>query len=419
MAEKEAGRLHMAFVCRLYRKQHARGGLFLHKQPAYNDSWSEACVREVLALQGVGRMVADQCQYGQATEDGEPIMKPTGFMSNCPSILARLSSRCTGRGGICSRPAGGRHRHCRGKVARRAAIFQKELCEAILRGLRDHMRLALRMRPGELGCVDATGVMVDADEEVARHAPEHYLGLLGSELGWAPLADDDSPGEGELYTTTADGTPPMSKPRAGDDRNSSEILKVSRHNRYVDDLTGQPLPPDLCNKARAEELRYFEEKGVWAIRRINECLRRTGKPPITVRWVETNKGDDDNPRIRSRLVAREIRLPGEEAIFAPTPPLESLRVVLSHAVTNMPGEPQKDWRPESPNRQQILLVDISRAYFNARTGDGDPVYVDLPPELGAPEGSCGLLKRHMYGSRRAAEGWQDEYSAYLRQLGFV
>ena len=105
------------------------------------------------------------------------------------------------------------------------------------------------------------------------------------------------------------------------------------------------MPPDLCRKARAEELRYFEAKGVWTIRRLNECLRRTGKPPITVRRVEVNKGDDNKTQIRSRLVAREIRMAGEAAIFAPTPPLESLRISLSHAVTNMPGEPQKDWWP--------------------------------------------------------------------------
>jgi hypothetical protein len=43
------------------------------------------------------------------------------------------------------------------------------------------------------------------------------------------------------------------------------------------------------------------------------ALRRTGKPPITVRWVEVNKGDDLDLKIRSRLVAREIRLKGKEA----------------------------------------------------------------------------------------------------------
>ena len=66
------------------------------------------------------------------------------------------------------------------------------------------------------------------------------------------------------------------------------------------------------------------------------------------------------------------------------------------------------WDPESPERQQILMIDISRAYFNARTNEDDPVFVDFPPELGAPVGTCWLLKRHMYDTRRAAEGWQDK-----------
>jgi hypothetical protein len=83
------------------------------------------------------------------------------------------------------------------------------------------------------------------------------------------------------------------------------VLKPSRHERYVDDITGQPLPSELCKKARAKELEYFREKEVWTIRKVNEALRRTGRPQITVRWVEVNKGDDLNPKIRSRLVARD------------------------------------------------------------------------------------------------------------------
>ena len=85
------------------------------------------------------------------------------------------------------------------------------------------------------------------------------------------------------------------------------------------------------------------------MRKVSEALRRQGKPPSTVRWVETNKGDDVNPKIRSRLVAREIRLKGEEAIFSPTPPLESLRMVLSHTATKLPNEKKKKvWDAESP-----------------------------------------------------------------------
>ena len=32
---------------------------------------------------------------------------------------------------------------------------------------------------------------------------------------------------------------------------------------------------------------------------------------------------------------------------------------------------------------------------------------------------CGLLKKHMYGIMAAADGWQQEYSSFLRGLGFV
>ena len=69
------------------------------------------------------------------------------------------------------------------------------------------------------------------------------------------------------------------------------------------------------------------------------------------------------------------------------------------------------WDPVSDERTQVLLIDTSRAYFNAKTDENDPLYVDLPREVNAPPGMCALLKRHMFGTRRAAEGWQEEYWA--------
>ena len=91
----------------------------------------------------------------------------------------------------------------------------------------------------------------------------------------------------------------------------------------------------------------LEPRSVWVMNDISECRARAGRPPISVSWVETNKGNDSCPNIRSRLVAQEMRLPGEEAVFAPTPPLETLRMVLSHAVMNFDGEPKKIFDPES------------------------------------------------------------------------
>ena len=74
----------------------------------------------------------------------------------------------------------------------------------------------------------------------------------------------------------------------------------------------------MCCKARATELEYFKGKEVWKLRKASEALKRQGKPPITVRWVEFNKGDDLNPKIRSGLVAR--------ARFGPRVRRQSLRL---------------------------------------------------------------------------------------------
>ena len=109
---------------------------------------------------------------------------------------------------------------------------------------------------------------------------------------------------------------------------------------------------------------------------------------------------------------------GQDAIFVPTPPLECLRTILTLATTSFVGGPEHCRDPLSERRTQVSLIDISRAYFNARTDDAEPVYVQFPPEAHYLDGKCGLLRRHMYGTRRAAEGWQYEYSATLISAGF-
>ena len=92
-------------------------------------------------------------------------------------------------------------------------------------------------------------------------------------------------------------------------------------------------------------------------------------------------------------------------------------MVLSHATTQFPNEPQKVWDCDSPEWQMIYFMDISRAYFDAKVDESDPVYVEIPPEIDAAPGSCAMLKRHMYGARRAADGWQSEYSGSLIDMG--
>jgi len=188
---------------------------------------------------------------------------------------------------------------------------------------------------------------------------------------------------------------------------------------FKDAITGQTLREDMVRAARKEELDYFAAKKVWAKATRHEAFVGQGKPPITVKWIDTNKGDDQSPNYRSRLVAREIRRPGEQSIFAPTPPLEALRSVLSMAATDLPNQRKHVRSKNDELRTQVSVIDIKRAYFNAKADDERPTFVELPEEdPDHKKGMCARLLVHMYGTRAAGEGWHAEYSDFLVSLGF-
>ena len=187
-SERKSGLMHLAWMCKLYAKQARAGRLFLHEHPAHATSWNEKCVLEVLQLKGVRRVTGDQCQYGQQAENGEPVMKQTGFMSNCPDILDRLGKRCNGRQGLCGRPGGGTHQLCHGKTARRAAIFQRELCEEILIGLKNYMIRHRRMKVNEQFYTEGCGTMIDGDDDVRLHHRSDFHRLRSANDGLDDLA---------------------------------------------------------------------------------------------------------------------------------------------------------------------------------------------------------------------------------------
>ena len=56
---------------------------------------------------------------------------------------------------------------------------------------------------------------------------------------------------------------------------------------------------------------------------IKEAWDKTGKAPLEIRWIDINKGDDENEEYRLRLVAKEIKMDKREDLFAATPPLEA------------------------------------------------------------------------------------------------
>ena len=81
------------------------------------------------------------------------------------------------------------------------------------------------------------------------------------------------------------------------------LASISREG-IMDATTGQVLGGELVNVARELEMEYFKAKNVYTKVPREDAYRRAGKAPITVKWVDTNKGDDDKPNYRSRLVAK-------------------------------------------------------------------------------------------------------------------
>ena len=72
---------------------------------------------------------------------------------------------------------------------------------------------------------------------------------------------------------------------------------------FWDSVSAVPLHPQLAKRAREEEMQEFSKHGVYVKVPVRECLEKTGKKPIGVKWVDINKGDEERPEYRSRLVA--------------------------------------------------------------------------------------------------------------------
>ena len=84
-AEIEKARVHFKWCCYLYQRQVDRGAYLLHEHPRLATSWRAPEIMNLLRQEGIDKVNADQCQLGQQTDSGDPLEKPTGFMSNASS----------------------------------------------------------------------------------------------------------------------------------------------------------------------------------------------------------------------------------------------------------------------------------------------------------------------------------------------
>ena len=155
-----------------------------------------------------------------------------------------------------------------------------------------------------------------------------------------------------------------------------------------DDVHGEELDLKLVRKGRKEEIDYMEFRGIWEVCDEEEAWRETGQGPTSTKWVDTNKGTKLDPLVRCRLVARDFRKKGDkdrEDLFAATPPLETIRILLSKAAT----------RRLNKKKKKLMFIDAKKAHINPECNE--KVYIKLPEECGVAKGKCGRLKHWLYG----------------------
>ena len=149
-------------------------------------------------------------------------------------------------------------------------------------------------------------------------------------------------------------------------------LEVNQDEEYAadkwefDELSGRWLDGDKVTEVRSEEISYTEKEldmlvpATW-----EECVEETGRPPISTKWVDVNKGTVQNQIIRSRLVARDFRVQGESDtsdLFAAMPPLEAKRMLFRMAVRRCREKPCE--------RYKIMLIECEESTPERGSGRG-------------------------------------------------
>ncbi len=351
------------------------GRWLLHEHPEAATSWDLEAMHKLAMEEGVRTSVADQCMYGLETWDkkGRPVpaRKRTKFMTNCPGIAEELATKCNGKH---------QHEPLTNGRAQWAARYPKAFCKAICVGLMKEIRNDVM----KVKCLLAVTHRSKVQQE-------------GDSLD-------------EMRQRQQDGR----RERGVEHHEDSEPF---RWENAWDDVTGEILEPKEVVKARAKELGYIKDKRVWKIITRREAIRR-GIKIVQTRWIDVNKGDRWCPNYRSRFVAKEFNTGKDAGLFAATPPLEALRLLVSEAATV-----DQDHQEEGARGEKVMMVnDIARAFFEAPMKRD--LCVELPDEVKlelAEDGEdyVGLLRMSLYGTRDAAANFQTEVRSFMAKIGFV
>ena len=201
--ELEEAKDHIRWAMRICSLQHRCNRYFAFEHPSGATSWAMPEVLKVAKLDRVQIAKFDMCQYGMEMLDTDGKMKPvrkrTKIMTNSPEIAGSMSKQC---------PGDHEHVHLEGGArCKRAQIYPKQLCRTVCEGI------SAQRRADSMNLV-ALGVLTIEE-----------LMSMDDDLHEDPCANT------QFYA--------------------------------VDDVSGDPLKPNLVMAARKEELEYFKSMHVY------------------------------------------------------------------------------------------------------------------------------------------------------------
>ena len=340
----------LKFAAAVAREQYQDGRHFIFEHPKSASSWQHKDMQALAKLDGVFEVIGDQCMFGLVTKSvaGKtmPAKKRTKFLTNIPEAKTELGVMCD---------KSHEHQQLIAGRAKKAEIYPEGLCKAICRTV---MKLKERLKANL----------------------EHVFTVMSG------------------------------------DKDTKWILKLDKHTdehgepswSAWDDVNRVWLDPEEVKKARQEEMTYIQDMGVFRLINRAEAVRQ-GIKIIDAKWIDTNKGDADNPNLRSRYVGREFNDSKMDGLFAGTPPLEGLRYLLHRAATTTKGSRSKC----------IMVNDVSRAFFEAAASR--LVCSELPEGYPGNEkgDKVGVLVKSLYGTRDAAYNWSEEVAKFMQGIGFI
>lgn len=134
------GLQHVRTSAQVCRRQYEQGRLFLFEHPRPSKAWEEKELEALKRLPGVHVCNFNMCRYGMRVHK-ELNKKATTMITNSPEIAAQLQLVCEG---------GHVHETLMGGRAAKAAEYPPALCQAIICGLRKHLRRkSLQAKPSE------------------------------------------------------------------------------------------------------------------------------------------------------------------------------------------------------------------------------------------------------------------------------